>query len=236
VSHEPIGYAYASRVFLRAYDRVAELRRLPIVSNHLARIHAIADDSDYVEVGFPAFSAIPLYIDEFGTRLRIVHLVRHPVRVATSMLSHDWYGCVRKDLTKQELHPTDPGVLQRGYAERWRVMNQFEKCLFYWSEVHAYGIEIHTTFPNTPFFRTRFEDLIKEPFNYLRRLVEFVGAPYHGAIAGRVKERVDSFRSGQRQAVDADGIQTHPLAVALAERFAYKIAISTDEICGNKKD
>jgi len=76
--HEPIRYAYAPKQCLRDPAALAALRIKPVVRQHLDHIHEVLRHKSYVEVGFPAFATAPLLAEEFGTRLRLVQLVRHP--------------------------------------------------------------------------------------------------------------------------------------------------------------
>ena len=162
VAHEPVGYAYRPKVYLRADDRLEELRAQPRVARHLDEIHRILQTTSYVEVGFPCFALAPLLLREFGERLRIVQLVRHPVRVAASAVTHRWYQNARSDSLAEdvELAPSDQGVLQRHYASRWPSMTPYEKALFYWSEVHQFAQEVNARLTTVPFHTARFEDLI----------------------------------------------------------------------------
>lgn len=223
VTHEPIGYAYATRKFMRAYDRTHALRWIPEVADHLAKIHNIADDKAYVEVGFPAIAAIPLFYEEFKERLRLVQLVRHPVRVATSMMSHSWYADPpRADLGLMALQP-GPGSFQNGYVQRWPEMTQFEKCVFYWSEVHHHGLEISERFTGIRILRTRFEDIIGEPEVHLRELAGYLDAPFSDDMVDAVKVCVDRHASPRPRSIDASLVQDHELAVSLMDHFGYRL-------------
>jgi len=223
-THEAIGYAYAPRRFIRAYDRASEMAAIPEVRAHLDEIHALPDDHAYVEVGFPAYASIPLYVQEFGERLRIVQLVRHPALVAASMVTHRWYDAApRPELEDVELTPAD-AVFQRHYAARWDRLSQYEKCLFFWSEVHLLGWEYEHRYPEVPFHRVRFRDLIEEPQTHLRALTDFIGLPYVESIVARVDDHVDRFSRQSSTRIETGQVRRHRLAVALAERFGYEDA------------
>jgi len=226
VTHEPIAYRYRPRQFLRAYERMNDLWLIPDVEAHLQDILAIDDQLSYIEVGFPCFAAIPLFHELFGDRLRVVQLVRHPVPTSASLVTHDWYHDVLKKHVRDHVAilPTDPSAFQKHYAKRWHELSQYEKCLFYWTEIHLYGLEIQWRYHQVPFLRVRFEDVISEPGSYLKQLVEFVGLPYRREIAAGSGERVDRYEYKAKLRIDWSEIHDHPMAVALAESFGYDIS------------
>ncbi|HMT98596.1 MAG TPA: hypothetical protein PKA33_04400 [Amaricoccus sp.] len=110
-----------------------------------------------MEVGFPAYALAPLLRAEFGEKLRLVQLVRHPVKVAASLVTHGWYCEGAREDIAQAVAPTpaDPGVTLKAYAPRWPAMAPFEKSLFYWYEVHRYGKEVESASPPGRFARFR---------------------------------------------------------------------------------
>jgi len=137
-----------------AYDQTDELRAIPAVGNHLREIAAIDENKIYVEAGFPSAATIPLFHQLYGDRLKIVQLVRHPILASASMTTHGWYSKTRADLREGVLLlPTDAGAFQKHYAQRWASLSRYEKCLFYWTEIHMYGIEMHWHYSNVPFLR-----------------------------------------------------------------------------------
>ncbi len=137
IEHEPIKYAYSPKRCLRNPSALATLRTYPMVRRHLDKIHRTLKDRPYVEVGFPAFAAAPLLLEEFGSHLRLVHLTRHPLRTAASIVIHRWFDPrERPDIMADvALTPTDHGVRLHHYAGRWPQMSPFEKALFNWTEV-----------------------------------------------------------------------------------------------------
>ena len=220
--HEPIRYAYRPKRYLRAYDQLEELRALPAVRDHLDRIHGILDARSYAEVGFPCYAMAPLLVREFGSRLRLVQLLRHPVRVAASVVTHRWYQAERKDSLHADVTPapTDPGVVQKDYEDRWRDLSSFEKGLFYWTEVHLFGLEVQDRYPDVPFFTVKFEDIVDPPAA-LRDLVGFLGLDFRTELQEGVSDRVDRYRQRTPLAIDPTEIHRHPRTLALAEQFGY---------------
>jgi hypothetical protein len=224
VEHEPIRYAYAPKRCLRNPAALAALRVEPVVRQHLDRIHEVLRHKSYVEVGFPAFAAAPLLAEEFGTRLRLVQLVRHPVRVAASVVTHQWFDPGQRDDIQADIAPTptDSGVRLKHYRDQWAHMSPFEKALFYWGEVHLYGLEVRDQLPAVPFLQLTFEDLVAQHAAH-QRLVAFLDVPYRPAWSAAPARRVDKYRWITAHTIDFSDVYKHPEIVALAERFGYDV-------------
>lgn len=117
-AHEPIGYAYRPKVYLRARERLDELSALPAVRKHLDDIHRVLQTRSYIEVGFPAFAMAPLLVRELGAQLRLVQLVRNPVRIAASLVTHRWYQGTRDDTLSADIEVTPGGARRAAEALR----------------------------------------------------------------------------------------------------------------------
>lgn len=222
--HEPIRYAYAPKQCLRDPAALAALRIKPVVRQHLDHIHEVLRHKSYVEVGFPAFAAAPLLAEEFGARLRLVQLVRHPVRVAASLVTHQWFDPGRRDDIQTNIMPapTDPGVHLKHYRDRWPHMSPFEKALFYWSEVHLYGLEVRDALPSVPFLQLTFEDLMAQTAAH-ERLVAFLNVPYRPEWSKALARRSDNHRRTTVDTIDLADVYKQPEIIALAERFGYNV-------------
>jgi hypothetical protein len=232
VEHEPIGYAYAPRRYLRNPAAGAELRQAPAVRKHLDDIHRTLKTKSYVEVGFPAFAAAPLLWAEFGERLRLIQLIRHPVRVAASIVTHRWFepgyrADIKADIA---LVPTDPGVILRHYERRWAEMSAFEKGLFYWAEVHLYGLEVQDKFLPVPFLRIQLESLLTH-MKSRARLAQFLDLPYRPEWNDAPNNKIDVYHRQTSTKIDSEGTRSLPEIANLAARFDYDIdAIAKWEI------
>ncbi len=223
VAHEPIEYAYAPKAHLRADEHLDRLRWQPAVAAHLEYVHHVLQTKSYVEVGFPCFAAAPLLRREFGDRLRLVQLIRHPVRVAASMVTHRWYQQLREDTEKDmEITPADSGALLKHYADDWTSMSPFEKALFYWTEVHLFACEAHARFSDVPFLCTRLEDLVCD-VSAQEALAAFVGVPLRKCWADFVDTRIDQHHLRTRKRIDPGEARGYPETVALARRHGYEL-------------
>jgi len=219
--HEPIGYDYEPRRSLRNAEALREIRRRPSVDHHMAGIHQVLKTKNYVEVGFPSCAAAPMLIKEFGPKLKLVQLTRHPAKVAASLVTHQWFGRRRPEIASLVTpHPSDLGVGWPQFTNRWDDMSRFERGLYYWGEVHLYGREVEMTYPETPFCRIRFEDLVSDPAQQAR-LHEFMvdgPMPDWRAVAD---ERIDSYHRKTLHAIKPSTAYRHPEIVTLAQEFGY---------------
>jgi len=102
----------------------------------VTKFEEILKEKSYIECGWPAWGAIPYLIERFKGRIKIVHLIRNPIPVAYSWLSH---GAFCPPLIqgipffKEKIlaSPYDEGSSFPGYRDKWKEMNPFEKSLFF---------------------------------------------------------------------------------------------------------
>lgn len=220
VTHEPLGGAYNPKKYLRSTD-IEALAGEESVSQHLADIKDVLDnDRVYIETGWPCYPAAPLMIDRLGPRARFVHLVRNPVNVALSLATHDVYH--RRDgMVQCALDPFDAGVVQKDLAREWDAMTQYEKTLFWWTEVNLYILELKKTFPDRDFFFLRYEDFFTPGDDRLcRKLVEFMGLEYVSDVERRKFDNVDKHRF-LMPAIDWRLIFKYPETCAVAGELGY---------------
>jgi hypothetical protein len=220
VTHEPVRGAYAPKSYLRAYDRLDEILSLKEVSEHLSFIRKALKSKMYVETGWPCYPALPLIIDQLNGRARIVHLVRHPVYVALSLAAHRVYDERQDWISGAAISPFDPGVVHKVLAGDWAQMGAYEKCLFWWTEINLYALELKERLSNVKFTVVRYEDLFDPGAQTLKDLIRFMGFPYDSSLSAFRLKNVDQF---QWKAPPADWklIFRYPQTLALAEQFGY---------------
>jgi hypothetical protein len=92
VTHEPLHSDYASRAMLGAGDpsRLDPGDAQPILE-HVAHIEATLATGAYIECGHPSWSSLSYLLRRFAGRVRVLHLVRHPVPTAWSWVTHRAY-------------------------------------------------------------------------------------------------------------------------------------------------
>lgn len=225
VAHEPLGFRYAPCRTLRNPAALAALAREAEVRAHFERIHAaLGAGRSYAEVGFPCVSLPPLLQAEFGSRLRLIHLTRNPVQVAASLVTHRWYENEEGRAGMRglvALTPFDFGTRLKAYARPWPTMTPFERGLYYWAEVHRYGLELEAALPAEQFARFRAEDLVAADPEPRRQLAAFLELPERTAWLAPSMQTVDRFRMTTNQPIDVDAFALHPEIQALADRLGY---------------
>lgn len=233
VEHEPLGPAYNPKQTLRSPATLAQLTQDPVVGNHLDRIDAILTEQPYIECGWPAFAAVPLFRERFGDRLRVIQLTRHPVWTALSYQTVNHYQLPPGDQwLAGELDPWDAGITFSHYRQNWDALSPYEKSLFQWLEIHTWSDELRATYPNLPFATIRMEDLFSSAGDKaLDQILDMAGLPQRQALYDRLTSRVDAHQQGTTQAFDWQQIHNHPAVIQLAERLGYRLDdIDTDTL------
>lgn len=223
VEHEPLHNDYAPRRMLGLSNpSLVGGRGARRMTDHVATIERTLETHDYIETGHPCWGALPWLIQRYHGRVRVVHLVRHPIPTACSWLSHRAFmPPLLPHIPEKELvTPMDPGVTFPEYRDRWATMSPYEKCLYYWAEVNALGLRLERE-AGIPWLRITYEELFNPAAKAWPRLSEFVGAPAAAAQAVDRAQRVDQHRSVLETPPDVSQIAAHPRIVALAEEFGY---------------
>ncbi|MBV9800869.1 MAG: hypothetical protein JO039_22670 [Solirubrobacterales bacterium] len=224
VEHEPIGPLYRPRRYFRRYDDPDAMLEVPEVAAHLRRIERAR--RPYIETGWPLFAALPLLAARLPDRLRIVHLTRHPVPSALSHLAHKSYADSPRDdpyTRLATLGPSDPRVFQSHYADVWDRFSPYEKCLFWWTEVHRFGLELPAKIAPVPVLRIKSEEILSGKREAMGPLLEFMQLPWDErwrAHAGRV---VDRWHHHSDEPVDPLDVHRHPGTVEVAGELGYDL-------------
>ena len=225
VEHEPIGPLYKPRQYFRRYADPEALLEVPEIARHVEWI--ARRPGPYAETGWPVFPALPLLARRFPDRLRIVHLTRHPVPTALSHLAHNSYaGSPRDDAYTQwaTLGPSDAGVFQPEYAARWEGLSPYQRCLFWWTEVHRYGLEVSERLKGIPLIRSRAEQLLSGERSALARLLRFMGLEWREEWLEHASQIVDRWHHHTDAPVDPLQVLEHPLTVQTAFELGYDVA------------
>lgn len=101
-------------------------------------------------------------IECFGSKIKIIHLVRDPVSVATSFYKIDSIPGKTERGKKYLLNPHDSeNIIQIAdlLYESSEFDNDLYKCLWYWYEIEARIRMIRQKYKNTTFLKLRTEDL-----------------------------------------------------------------------------
>lgn len=88
VAHEPLHEGYQARKILQFTAAANDAPQLPPeVVGHMEAIEARLATHACIECGHPSWSTIPCLAARFRGRVRIIHLVRHPVPTSWSWLA-----------------------------------------------------------------------------------------------------------------------------------------------------
>lgn len=221
VEHEPMHNAYHPRRMLTVHtlDDLDPEASEQIVA-HTEGIETCLAQRGYIECGHPCWSAIPALTDRFRGRVRVIHLVRHPVPTAFSWLTHQAYQppLLPHLPEKTLLTPFDPGIRLTEYREHWEEMTAFEKCLYYWAEVNLFGLALQETL-EAPWLRLTYENLFFG--DGLERLTSFLEVPPADTLPAARAESVDRFRSLTTDRPDLNLLSRHPRIIEAAGEFGY---------------
>jgi hypothetical protein len=170
------------------------------------------------------FASLPLLALRWPDRLRIVHLTRHPVPTALSHLAHKSYaGSPRDDAYTRlaTLGPSDRGVFQPRYAARWEELSPYEKCLFWWTEVHQFGLELPERIPGIPFLRIKSEEIVSGRRPPLQRLLAFMELQWDERWLDHAGRMVDRWHHHSDEEIDPLEVHRHPLTLRVAQELGY---------------
>lgn len=216
VAHEPLGDDYPQRAMLAAeHPRNLDAEVAEPLLDHVASIEQTLITKPYIECGHPLWSSLPYLLERFAGRVRVVHLVRHPVPTAWSWLTQRAY-CppLAPHLPERVLlSPFDDGIRFRAFRERWPSLTPYEKSLFYWAEVNAFALRLQTV-AGVPWIRLRIEDLSRG--RGLDELLTFVGLDSQP----QPLSPVDKFHF-LANACDPRLIEQHPEVLEIARSLGY---------------
>lgn len=225
VEHEPLHNGYAPRQMLGANDPAAlDSRRARLIVAHADAIERELAVRDYIETGHPCWSSIPWLARRLAGRVRVIHLVRHPVPTACSWVSH---GAFVPPLlptlpAKEFISPFDAGVAFPEYRATWDSLAPFEKCLVYWGEVNALALRLERAGGMT-WLRLRYEDMFDAHSDALARLGRFLDRPIEAVARMDRRAQVDRHRFMLAQGPELERIARHPRVAAVAEALGYRV-------------
>ena len=220
VEHEPLEDRYRPR---QALAEAAE--KNPSLSPEV-RVHADAIERriavrPYLECGHPCWSSIPFLARRFAGRVRIVHLTRHPVPTCYSWLAHRAFRIplAAHIPAKILLSPLDVGIEFKEYEAIWNGLTPFEKCLFYWAEIHAFGIRCQSRL-GVPWLRLKYEDLFGG--DGLKQLLAFLDLAPQENHPDDTSRLVDEYRYLTDDRTDWRITRNHPQVIRLATELGYR--------------
>ena len=219
VEHEPLHSRYEPRRMLGIGDCRGDTLPAP-VQRHIDEL--VNRDRRYLECGHPSWSSIPVLHDHLGERMRVIHLVRHPVPTALSWLTHSAYQPPLAPHLDEKilLSPFDVGVRLPEYRDSWHELSPFEKCVYYWCEVTALALEVRQEFGKR-WLTLRYEDLFGG--DGVESLLGFLELPANDAMTATRSLTSDAFCYVTRPGHDWHAIVRCPHAREIAAQFSYDI-------------
>jgi len=230
VEHEPFHKEYEPRRFFSFFKQNQACQLPDVLDKHFKAIEETLESKHYVETGWPAYGILPHLIQRFSGRVKVVHLYRHPVRVAASMTTHDIYN--RGDWTKEMLPtPSDFGVKQSYLAgDSWDKMDDFSKALFWWTELNGFGLELKRECKSVPWMALRFEDAVSSNGNNtLKRLTRFLELPERESFERSAKEKVDRFRRVVNFDCDTQQVEHYQETLDVMQALGYAMSDITPQ-------
>jgi hypothetical protein len=217
VTHEPLGAEYPSRQMLAAkHPKHLDSDLAEALVEHVDEIDRTVAVKPFIECGHPLWSSLPYLMERFAGRVRVIHLVRHPVPTAWSWLTQRAY-CppLAPHLPERVLlSPFDEGIQFESFRDRWPAMTPYEKALFYWTEVNALALRLERE-SGVPWMRVQIEELWRGAG--LAELLAFAGLDSDVEVL----PPVDKFRF-LANPCDPLLIERHPEVVTVARTLGYE--------------
>lgn len=234
VEHEPNQEYYQPRFFFPIIHKGEKVEISETLLKHFDSIEETLKTKHYIETGWPAYGVLPHIIERFKGRVKIVHLFRHPVNVASSLTTHRVYS--RGEWTnKMSITPADYGVTQSYLnGDQWDKMDEYSKCLFWWTEINRFALKLKGKYTTIPWHSLKFEEVFSctaSSNDALERLTGFLEFPVKKGFLGSVKDKVDLHRSFTNVSFDVEQIQDYDETIRLMGDLGYSIDdVSKDEI------
>lgn len=223
VEHEPLHERYLPRQMLgwNDFTRIPAAKTPPLLG-HIEGIGQSLAVRSYFETGHPCWSSLPSLARHFAGRMRVVHLVRHPVPTAYSWISNGAYvpPLLPHLPVREFLSPFDAGVKFPEYRDRWLSLPPWEKCLYYWAEVNAFGLDQEQKL-GVPWLRINYENLFT--LQTLASLASFLELPDRPTLAEAVAQRIDEHHFVTGMWADPRQIHAHPRVIEVAEKLGYDV-------------
>ena len=229
VTHEPFQAEYEPRLYFSQYHRKQLASVSQPIESHLNGIEKTLQDRHYIETGWPVYGVLPFILSRFKGRVKVVHLFRHPLKVAASLTTHcvysrgGWSDAVG-------ICPSDYGVAQdylRG--KRWKSMSEFEKCLFWSTEINHFAFSLKQRFSIIPWLSIRFEDVFSESGRTeLAKLLDFLSFPERESFFQSRMDKTDRFSLKLDDKLDIRRVRKYPIAVEEMKRLGYEYNTRVD--------
>lgn len=222
VDHEPFQADYETRFYFNAYHKKEDVKFSDVINEHLESINNITQNLQYIETGWPAYGMLPFILSRFQGRVKVVHLYRNPLKVAASLTTHRVYS--REKWTEAvSILPSDYGVAQ-GYldGDEWNSMSEFEKCLFWSTEINHFALDLKRNFSSVPWLSVKFEDVFSENgTSELRKILEFLSLPEREEFYASREQTTDRFSLKTDETLEVRSLKKYPKAIEQMQLLGY---------------
>lgn len=227
IAHEPIDWRYLPNKYYRCGDDADPINNYSDIAKNFQNIENYLENTTYIEVGWPCFSAIPYFAKRLGNKVRIVNLIRDPIATCISLEKHGFYVndyCNPNPWVKNGiLSPIWNNVILKQYKEVWNSMSTLEKNLFRWAELIKYADELTENSANIEMLRIKFEDLM-DPMKNKDHFFDFLGLPNRPSLALEEIRKVDVASKNNRLRRGKINKSKIREIIHIAEQFGYEIA------------
>lgn len=211
----------------------------PAISSHLNYVKEQTRQNSYIEVCWQSSLWFSELYNEFGKRLRLIHLYRNPVNVAALMVKNNWYtGDITDRLEYGDVTPFNEDSILPEYRSRWNNLTLFEKSLYHWTEANLRILRIKKEHPQLPIFPLKFENLFSNNKELSRKIIvgllQFMGLDYKEKILEAVNTQYSDHSYQTTNNMNWPVVFNHPKTVKLANALGYTFGGNVD-LHKNKK-
>ena len=208
-------------------DDITKLKKIPEVTALIDRWSEISRTDPVVDFGWTMRSLIPMFIDLFGMRVKIIFVHRNPVEISASFANMGaYYDPSYTPDGQRKIWSINPGnqkCIHSEYSQRWSTMSRFEKCLFMWLEVSEYAAELHQRFPQNEYLNVSSSSLFsdQETLNKVAKFCGFDGIPLRSSRKNKLTQRSqEQYPLSNREALS---VFSHPEVISMANKLGYEL-------------
>ncbi|MFH5805528.1 hypothetical protein [Alienimonas sp. DA493] len=226
IAHESLHPNVAKpAVYHRAYDARAFEPMLaePGVRAVLNDWRDASERAPVFEAGWTMSALVPGLRQEYGDQLRALIVHRHPVQVAASFAVMGHYSLNKSPAWA--ITPFHDRVLYPQFADRWDGMSPFERSLYRWLEITAYGLELPKRFPDLSTLTVTADEIFRSP-ETLDRIAEFAGLPARKEIPQSPRKNVFRQNDVEVRPIgdEWERYDRHPEVVSLGRELGYDMS------------
>ena len=225
LSHELLkSHITKPAIFFRCYQksRQIEMMNHPEIRALLTMWRASAKFGPVVDFGWTMSSLVPAFYNEFGDQLRVLVIHRHPILFAASACVGGAYSEYKSE--SHTLSPMYSGARYKEFKDRWKTMTPFEKCLYRWLEVTAYGFEVKEIYPNLNHLIVKSDDIFSSD-KTLEEIAQFLGLKLVQKIERSNDANPASIFSIEQRPIKDEwrNYKSHPKIIQLGEKLGYDL-------------